>query len=87
MAAALAQHLDQQVRAPVDHFGGVAEVRRRVDHAQEFEGLDPREIAGGRLGGCQQPKPDQLRVLIGFLPRKIAADLAANRLKLPGADR
>ena len=80
MAAPLAQHGDEQVGAAVDHLGLVGELRHGIDHAQHLEHLDPGELAGGRLGRCQQAETDQLGVLVGLLDGDIAADLAGSKV-------
>jgi hypothetical protein len=37
MASWLAEHLDEQIGAPVDHLGVVGEVGLRVDHAEQLD--------------------------------------------------
>jgi hypothetical protein len=44
--AAIAEHLDEQVGAAVDHLGLVAELGHGVDHAQHLDdALDAIEVA------------------------------------------
>src|SRR6267378_4704865 len=80
--ALVAEHLDEQVRAAVDHLGLVGELRRAVHHAEQLHhALDAVEAAQFGLHHREQREPDRARVLVALLDAELGAELAFHRAR------
>ncbi len=80
MPAAIAEHLDEQVGAAVDHFGLMAELGHGVDHAQHLDDpLHAIEVAELGLHDRDQAQAGLAGVAVGLLDGEVAPDLAGRQ--------
>src|SRR6185295_17354664 len=71
------EYLDEKVRAAVDDFWVIGELRRRVHHAEElYDTLHLVEAAEFGAHHREEVEADGARVLVGLLGREVAPDLA-----------
>src|SRR2546425_11618555 len=78
--ALVAEHLDEQVRAAVDHLRLVGELGRAVHHAEQLHhALHAVEAAELGLHHREQREPDRARVLVALFHRELRAELALDR--------
>jgi hypothetical protein len=72
MTSRVAEDLNEQVRAAVDDLGMIAELRFRIDHAEQLhDRFDARELADRRLRHRQQLQPGEARSAIAVLDRRV----------------
>src|SRR5437868_2922219 len=72
-----ASHFNQQIGTAVDNFGRVIEIRRGVDHAEQFDDkIDPIERAERIAHGGKKAEPDEPRAAITFLDTDVYAKFA-----------
>ena len=75
MHAALAEDLEEQVGAAIDHEGVAREAGDRVDHSQHLHDPDdPIEAVEAGFGDLEQVEPDQPGELLCLLGRVVTAD-------------
>src|SRR3954447_13260347 len=75
VAPPVPEHLDEQVRAAVDHLGLLAESGHGVDHAQQLDDpADPIEVAQLGFHGRDQLEAGHAGVAVGLLDRDILPD-------------
>ena len=71
----LAKHRDQKIRAAVDNFRVVFEIRGGIDHAEQLDDADDAgQIAQRRLRLSKDHQSRNPRVFIGLLGASIIAD-------------
>lgn len=79
MTTSVAEHLDQQIRAPVDDGGHAVEAGRGVDHAEHlddsFDAVERAELGLHRRENRQSGHPCRIPTLFEC---EVAADLAAH---------
>jgi hypothetical protein len=81
MAPGITEHLDQQIRAPIQDRRGLVETRGHVHHAKDLDNpLDPVQIAEFGLKGGENRQGRHPRCFATLLHSKISADLAAYHL-------
>lgn len=68
MPTGIAEYIDEQIRAAVDHVRMLGEIRRRVDHVQQLDDLlHAPQIAEFVMQHGEQSQPDHLRVPVRFV--------------------
>ena len=77
----LAEHLDEEVRAAVDHLRLLAEIRHGIHHAEELHDTpNAIEVAELLLQHRKQVQTDEAGVLRRLLGRDVGPDLALRKL-------
>ncbi len=81
MTPRIAEYVDEQIRAAVDHARMLGKLRRRVDHPQQLDHLlHAAEIAQFVVQYRQQIEADELRMPVGFVGGHGLADLARHQV-------
>src|SRR6266516_30227 len=77
MAACFAEHFNKQIGTAVDDFGRVVEIRRGVDHAEQFDDeIDPVERAERIAHGGKETQSDEPRAAVALLDTDVYAKFA-----------
>src|SRR5260370_1492675 len=77
MALCLAEQFNKKIGTAVDDFGRVVEIRRGVDHAEQFDDeIDPVERAERIAHGGKKAEPDKPRPAVTLLDTDVYAEFA-----------